>query len=193
MPCVVPGCGVVLSIETSGPNAGALRADLDTTISHIEAGTLPDLGIGWTADLTDTVTFPVGTPVTVAEMAAAETFENESACHAYAVMSQVAAREVRYDGDATAWFSLVYEADIDGAGYQTMFVYQGDYRGMTDPGGGLSSSIPGGSSVGGMVLPAGGSFTYRYRIRLTNQVDPGVGPADVTSPGLTFCHLGVID
>lgn len=208
-PCTEDGCGVALSITSDGklradavldpddcngivcvPGKGLLMSKPE---SVVQAGTLPEDGLGWTADLTDTGTFPVGVAVTVAESHVVDaghgTFTNESACLIANMMSVVTAREVLYDGDATAAFEVNFQVDADGAGYGTIFRVKCDFRWPSAPPGGISDARAGGSRADGRVLAPAGAYTYRYRIQLTNNVDPGAGPALVTCPGLTFCHL----
>lgn len=203
-PCFEQGCGVVLSITDDG----ALRADavldpddcngivcvegkgllMSKPQSVVQAGTMPEDGLGWTADLTDLGSFPVGVFVVVAESDASSNFTNESACLTENMASTVTAREVRYDGDAVAQFEVDFEVD-EGAGYNQIFNIVCDFRWPVGPPGGIADSRPGGSRADGRVLAASGVYAYRYRIRIKNLVDPGVGPAMVTSPGLTFVHL----
>lgn len=145
---------------------------------------------GWQANISVLANFPIGVPVTVVQ-SPLTTFTNESTCFSSNVMSVITGREIAYTGDATVKFEITHQADIDGAGFVTMFNYIGDYRDTATPAGGIQSSIPSGSSTSGKILAAGASFTYRYRMVVTNIINPGGGTSLITSPGINFCHLSM--
>lgn len=208
-PCVEDGCGIHLAvvddvlsgsaiISPSACNSVQCLPDGLFSVndqSLVQAGTVPFAGVGWAADLG---TLAVGVPVEVSAPPYAatgpmtvQTFTNESACLIENAASFVAGREVRYTGPDGAHFRVEALLDFNGGGFVDLFNIECDYRfTSTAPGGIIEDSRASGAGAGGFLIPAGGSFTYRYQILLTNLAVVPAGSL-VASPGLTFAHIAV--
>lgn len=184
-------------IDLSADDLGRLVATLNCACrvrTAATAGVVPCGGGGWSIDL-DTPT--VGVPYTVAETVNGGGCDcyhlvNPSACLEMRYQQVIASREIEYAGDVCAGgpiFEVVTAANVDGAGYVTLFTMEMDMSEWTI-GGPILYKSAGGAMTSAGVLAASATLETCVRVQITVTESCGGGNI-VSSPGVASSWLGV--